>query len=343
MINMEWQNFLSYVNKGESKQLKFLGDVSSAENLGHLLVAMANTSGGKIFLGFDVKNYHFKGTELNREFIHDILDTHITPKLELTIEAFKRDEKVLMIITLPETNNKPYYFNKMCFTMDNKNKPHLALLESEEMKEFKKFQNEKETVTDETTRDEELKNITTELIDLRSQDDEETAELEKSYNSNLNVIKLEPKKEFQYSRPFNEPKLRDVAINEETIEIAKPEESIIDDFESEDTPVKQITGEALLIHNSEESNSQETPKEEPVIFQQTGFSIQEGVDPNDLNDRQQRAIEFVKREVSIRNKMYRQLFSVSHKTAHLELVDLVAKGHIKSQGSGRSTCYVLSQ
>jgi len=60
-----------------------------------------------------------------------------------------------------------------------------------------------------------------------------------------------------------------------------------------------------------------------------------------LNKRQNRAMSHLKRHRTISNKVYRQLFSVSHKTAHLELVELVDKGVLQSQGAGRSTCYRL--
>lgn len=66
-------------------------------------------------------------------------------------------------------------------------------------------------------------------------------------------------------------------------------------------------------------------------------------DLDSLNDRQKLALDYLSEESFIKNKMYRELFDVSHKTAHLELVDLVSKQFIMSQGSGRSTCYVLNK
>ncbi|MEK9657069.1 MAG: RNA-binding domain-containing protein [bacterium] len=60
-----------------------------------------------------------------------------------------------------------------------------------------------------------------------------------------------------------------------------------------------------------------------------------------INKRQHEALGFLKKEQEIQNKTYRDLCKVSHKTAHLELVDLVTKGYIKQEGSGRSTKYVL--
>lgn len=59
----------------------------------------------------------------------------------------------------------------------------------------------------------------------------------------------------------------------------------------------------------------------------------------DLNSRQKRALTYLKTHISIRNKQYRKEFDVSHKTAHIELVDLVEKGILVSEGLGRNSCY----
>ncbi|MFC1752509.1 RNA-binding domain-containing protein [Thermoproteota archaeon] len=64
--------------------------------------------------------------------------------------------------------------------------------------------------------------------------------------------------------------------------------------------------------------------------------------PTNLNHRQIKALTFVKKAPFIKNKKYRQLFSVSHKTAHLELVNMVAKGYLLTKGAGRSCCYVYN-
>ena len=60
-----------------------------------------------------------------------------------------------------------------------------------------------------------------------------------------------------------------------------------------------------------------------------------------LNKRQLRAMQVITEHENITNREYRDAFSVSHKTAHLELTILVDKGLVLTQGSGRSTCYIL--
>ena len=61
----------------------------------------------------------------------------------------------------------------------------------------------------------------------------------------------------------------------------------------------------------------------------------------DLNKRQLHALNFLRKKEEIKNKTYRDICKVSHKTAHLELIDLVSKGYIEQIGSGRSTKYIL--
>jgi predicted HTH transcriptional regulator len=60
-----------------------------------------------------------------------------------------------------------------------------------------------------------------------------------------------------------------------------------------------------------------------------------------LNKRQLRALQLMQEHQSITNREYREAFNVSHKTAHIELTLLVDKKIVKSEGSGRSTCYIL--
>ena len=60
-----------------------------------------------------------------------------------------------------------------------------------------------------------------------------------------------------------------------------------------------------------------------------------------LNKRQIRALQMMSEHGSVTNREYREAFSVSHKTAHLELTMLEDKKLVKSEGAGRSTRYIL--
>jgi predicted HTH transcriptional regulator len=61
-----------------------------------------------------------------------------------------------------------------------------------------------------------------------------------------------------------------------------------------------------------------------------------------LNDRQKQVIVFMQKNPTIRNQVYREMFGISHKTAHIELTELVNKGVFVQEGAGRSTHYVLA-
>lgn len=60
-----------------------------------------------------------------------------------------------------------------------------------------------------------------------------------------------------------------------------------------------------------------------------------------LNERQIKAVMYVKEKGRITNKEYQELNNVSNKTAFMELSDLTEKGLLKIQGSGRAVMYKL--
>ncbi|MFC1517396.1 RNA-binding domain-containing protein [Candidatus Margulisiibacteriota bacterium] len=61
-----------------------------------------------------------------------------------------------------------------------------------------------------------------------------------------------------------------------------------------------------------------------------------------INPRQKKGLNFITENTSISNKQYREICDVSHKTAHIELTELVEKGVLQVEGQGRSTVYVLA-
>jgi ATP-dependent DNA helicase RecG len=63
----------------------------------------------------------------------------------------------------------------------------------------------------------------------------------------------------------------------------------------------------------------------------------------DLNDRQKKAVEFVKQHGEITRKQYVDLADISVRQANRDLNDLVAKKIFISVGSGRSLRYRWSQ
>jgi ATP-dependent DNA helicase RecG len=77
-----------------------------------------------------------------------------------------------------------------------------------------------------------------------------------------------------------------------------------------------------------------------VTFTQDPY-IEERLRQIGLNERQIRAVMYVKQEGYISNRQYRELTRVSNKTAYLELNGLVQHGILQVSGSGRSLQYTL--
>lgn len=114
-------------------------------------------------------------------------------------------------------------------------------------------------------------------------------------------------------------------------EVQLPLEAVV--LEEESIDLGHLTSELLSLHQAlqEEtaasSSKKEVPKEEKSINRPK------------LNSRQNQVVEYLKQHLSVSNKQYRALYKVSHKTAHIELVDLVAKGYLIQTGAGRNTAY----
>ncbi len=60
-----------------------------------------------------------------------------------------------------------------------------------------------------------------------------------------------------------------------------------------------------------------------------------------LNDRQQKALDYINERGRITNKEYVKLNKISRETAKRDLSDLLEKRFLKIMGKGRSVFYVI--
>lgn len=85
--------------------------------------------------------------------------------------------------------------------------------------------------------------------------------------------------------------------------------------------------------------------------EQGGFSVyfykdiytEENLRKRDLNERQIKAVMYVKEKGRITNKEYREITGLSDEGARIDLKELVEKDLLQSRGSGRSVHYVLKK
>ena len=243
---MDWQSLLELMHEGNTTQTRFYGEVGHEEDLGRVMVAMANTKGGRIFIGMDLINYHLKGTNVDRKWIDDLCHRYCSPPLEFHAHMIHRNEKIVLAVTVSEGIQKPYTFQNVCYVMDPEGQPQQALLDKSSIASVRHVDHK---VLDDSVAD----------IDAQEQ----------------HVVMMSD-------------------VRMETVD---------------NTSVKSDRSSAVV------------------------------KDADQLTKRQKRVLQYLKDHQTIKNSEYRKKFSVSHKTAHLELVDLVAKGLLRVKGSGRGTCY----
>ena len=76
---MQWVDIMQLAKRGESAKVKFLSEIESHDDLFPYFVGMANNNGGKIIIGIDVKNYHLRGTFIDKEWLRRFV-SNLPPK-----------------------------------------------------------------------------------------------------------------------------------------------------------------------------------------------------------------------------------------------------------------------
>ena len=77
------------------------------------------------------------------------------------------------------------------------------------------------------------------------------------------------------------------------------------------------------------------------LYLRKDYYTEEKLKEMGLNDRQIKAVMYVKEKGKITNKEYQELNFVSNKTAYLELSDIIKKNVFAVEGSGRTVAYNL--
>ncbi|MDC0036906.1 putative DNA binding domain-containing protein [bacterium] len=283
-MTMQWQEFLALTRKDDQRDIKFFPAITDEDDLGPMVVAMANTQGGSIVLGFDVHNYHLVGTEYDEGWVNKVLETYCYPVPEVLIEYVSRDDKQILVLSIKTTQKKPYYFKNKCYVL-NLDNSKMSIMENE--------------------------NSVPDVI----VDDSETVSLDET-----KCDESEKEAVMQEQVMFTDDSEKIESITEELLELS---DNMVEGDKHEE--------ESLLTFTKPEHVVQET---------ESGLFSDEEAKP--LNKRQEDTLIFLTKNHCIKNKTYRTMHDVSHKTAHLELVDLVSRNLIVSKGMGRSTRYVLN-
>jgi predicted HTH transcriptional regulator len=312
---MDWDKIIEDISIGTSTKMIFLSKVDLDDDLGPYIVAMANSQGGKIYIGLDIYNVHLIGTDVNEDWINKICQNLCNPKLTIQTITFTKNEKIIICLEIPEGEAKPYYYKNYCYLMEtDKDCPTLIKQDHKLMFEtppnlpksealvmpFSETETETETETEQT--------FPTEIL-----------EEPKLIQEQIPEIKIEP--EPTPGLISETEQLTELPITIESTNESLPssnENLISEDNEPFKQDIEKITNQLIELKTPDNTDSE--PK---------------------LNDRQKQTLDYLKQNKEIQNKKYREIFNISHKTAHLELTDLTLKNLIEKKGAGRSTFYSL--
>ncbi|OGC03959.1 hypothetical protein A2276_05010 [candidate division WOR-1 bacterium RIFOXYA12_FULL_43_27] len=112
---------MDLLGQGEGQTLEFEKQVPPPEDIARDIIAFANADGGKIVYGIDDKNKHLLGAMIGDDFeddIKEILLKRCSPKIHVDIEIFNHGVKRIVIITVPEGDEKPYRTDDIAYIRD---------------------------------------------------------------------------------------------------------------------------------------------------------------------------------------------------------------------------------
>jgi predicted HTH transcriptional regulator len=118
---MTWEEILALLEQGEGQSVEFEKNVPSEDDIARELVAFSNADGGKIIYGIDDKNKHLVGIDVTDDLEDRIKSTgknRCTPSIIPSIEVLEKPEKQILIINVPEGDDKPYRSDEICYIRD---------------------------------------------------------------------------------------------------------------------------------------------------------------------------------------------------------------------------------
>ncbi|MBU0672134.1 MAG: putative DNA binding domain-containing protein [Candidatus Margulisbacteria bacterium] len=118
---MTWEEIMSLLDQGEGQSVEFEKTIPSEDDIARELVAFSNADGGKIIYGIDDKNKHLVGAEITsdlKEQIDKIGKTSCKPAIIPSIDIVEKAEKRIVVVNVPEGDDKPYRSDEICYIRD---------------------------------------------------------------------------------------------------------------------------------------------------------------------------------------------------------------------------------
>lgn len=101
------------ISRGETSTVQFKLNISNELSIAQEMVAFANSRGGKILVGVDDRTWEIAGLtddDLRRlaNLVVNAAGEHVKSPIFIETETILADDKKVMVIVVPEGNNKPY-------------------------------------------------------------------------------------------------------------------------------------------------------------------------------------------------------------------------------------------
>ena len=107
---MQYRELLGLIEEGENIQCEFKRKFSTHEKIAREMIAFANTKGGVILFGVDddKKIIGVESEKETTELVKDTVTRSCEPPIDFSIEYREIDGKEVVIVSIPESNNKPH-------------------------------------------------------------------------------------------------------------------------------------------------------------------------------------------------------------------------------------------
>ena len=107
---MNRKQLINLIENGENLNVEFKQRFSDYEKISKEIIAFANTNGGYIIFGIDDngKTYGVESEKEIVELVKETINNYCEPKIEYDISYIELDHKEIVVLELPESNNKPH-------------------------------------------------------------------------------------------------------------------------------------------------------------------------------------------------------------------------------------------
>src|ERR1700759_829492 len=104
-------NLKKLIFEGEGVSLDFKKTITSCEKIARTMVAFANNKGGKLLIGVydDGTIKGVKSEDEERYMINKAATFYASPPLEPQFEEVYVDDKLVLVVDIPESKTKPHY------------------------------------------------------------------------------------------------------------------------------------------------------------------------------------------------------------------------------------------